>query len=169
MFGALWFHFPMGAAYVSPYIGFVPSKKKIEISKSLYFFARTNRGERVKSMIGRPNWHVWCHIQQDKIVVLRSRPIKIGVVGFGQFGQFIACTFSQHGKVIVTSRSDYTDISNDMGVKYTSLSDPASFLDEVLDVSLFTVSILSFEKTIRYFDPHIESYISKSRQTLRGQ
>ena len=55
-----------------------------------------------------------------------------------------------------------------MGTKYTSLSDPESSLDEGLDVILFAVSILSFEKTIRYFAPHIESYISKSRQTLRG-
>ena len=79
-------------------------------------------------MIGRPNWNVCCHIQRDKIAVLRSRPIKIGVVGFGQLRQFIARTFFQHCEVIVTSRSDYTDISNDMGVKYTSLFDPKSFL-----------------------------------------
>ena len=64
--------------------------------------------------------------------------------------------------------SDYTDIANNMGVKYTSLSDPASFLNEGLDVILFAVSILSFETTIRYFAPHIESYISKSRRTLGG-
>ena len=107
-------------------------------------------------------------IQREKLAVLRSRPLKIGVVGFGRFGQFIARTFSQHGEVIVTSRSDYTDIANNMGVKYTSLSDPASFLNEGLDVILFAVSILSFETTIRYFAPHIESYISKSRRTLGG-
>ena len=71
-------------------------------------------------------------------------------------------------KFIMTSRSDHTDIVNDMGVKYTSLSDPQSFLDEGLDVIISAVSILSFEKTIRYFAPHLESYISKSRRTLRG-
>ena len=54
------------------------------------------------------------------------------------------------------SRSDYTYIVNDMDVKYTSLSDPASFLNKGLNVILFPESILSFDKKIRYFAPQIE-------------
>ena len=107
-------------------------------------------------------------IRREKLAVLRSRPLKIGVVGFGRFGQFIARTFSKHGEVIVTSRSDYTDIANAIGVKYIPLSDPASFINEDLDVIVFAVSILSFEKTIRDFNLHIESHVSKSSQNRRG-
>ena len=80
----------------------------------------------------------------EKLAVLQSRPLKIGVVGFFQIGYFIARNFYHHGEVIVTSRYDYTDIYNDMGVKYTSLSNPKSFLNGVLNVIIFAVSILSF-------------------------
>ena len=107
-------------------------------------------------------------IQRKKREVPRSCPLRIGDFGFVRIGQSISCTLSNRGKVIVMSWSYYTDISNDMGFKYTSLSDPASFLKEGLDLILFAVSILSFETTIRYFAPHIESYISKSRRTLGG-
>ena len=41
-------------------------------------------------------------------------------------------------------RYDYTDIANDVDVKYTSLSYLASFLNKGLNVILFAVSILGF-------------------------
>ena len=80
---------------------------------------------------------------------------KIGVLGFGRFGNLIARTFFQHGKVILTSRSDYTDISKDIGVRYNSLSDLAYFLDKVLDVILLIMLSPSFENIICYFAPRI--------------
>uniref|UniRef100_A0A7S1ZVD2 Prephenate/arogenate dehydrogenase domain-containing protein n=1 Tax=Trieres chinensis TaxID=1514140 RepID=A0A7S1ZVD2_TRICV len=104
-------------------------------------------------------------VRLEKLATLRSRPLTIGVVGFGRFGQFIARTFSKHGRVVVTSRSDYTDIANGMGVKYVPLSDPSAFLSEGLDVVVFAVSILSFEKTIQDFAPHFHKYVSH----LNGQ
>ena len=134
----------------------LPSRSDEEIEKS------PGRIERLKQREAELSC-MMASIQREKLAVLRSRPLKIGVVGFGQFGEFIARTFSQRGRVIVTSRSDYTDFSNDMGVKYTSLSYPSSSLDKGLDVVLFGISLLIFEKMIRYFSPHIESYISKSR------
>ena len=45
-------------------------------------------------------------VRMEKLEALRSRPLTIGVVGFGRFGQFIAKTFSKHGRVVATSRSD---------------------------------------------------------------
>lgn len=88
-------------------------------------------------------------IRSEKMEVLRSKPLSIGVIGFGRFGQFIAKTFSKYGRVVVTSRSDYTEIADSMGVKYVPLSNPNAFLDEGLDVIVIAVSILSFRSTVK--------------------
>ncbi len=106
-------------------------------------------------------------VRRQKLRALRSRPLKIGVIGFGRFGQFIASTFSKHGKVVATSRSDYTELARDMGVEYVALSDPQAFLDQNLDVIVLATSIVSFEGTIRNIAPHLKSQIEKS-VTNRG-
>jgi Lactate dehydrogenase and related dehydrogenases len=88
-------------------------------------------------------------VRREKLSALRSRPLTIGIVGFGRFGQFIARTFAQHGKVIATSRSDYTDLAMGMGIEYVSLSNPALFLEKDLDVIVLATSIVSFEGTVK--------------------
>lgn len=98
-------------------------------------------------------------VRREKLSAIRSRPLTIGVVGFGRFGQFIARTFAKYGRVVVTSRSDYTEIANGMGVTYVSMEDPSQFLAEGLDVIVFAVSILSFKSTVKSFAPHIEKYV----------
>ena len=51
-------------------------------------------------------------VRTEKLSAIRSRPLTIGVMGFGRFGQFISRSFSKYGRVVVTSRSDYTDIAS---------------------------------------------------------
>jgi arogenate dehydrogenase (NADP+) len=87
-------------------------------------------------------------IRVEKLSALRSRPLTIGIIGFGRFGQFIARTFAKHGKVVVTSRSDYTAVASGMGVTYIPLDQPDEFLKQGLDVIIVATSILSFESTI---------------------
>jgi arogenate dehydrogenase (NADP+) len=101
-------------------------------------------------------------IRMEKLAALRSRPLTIGIVGFGRFGQFIARTFSKHGTIVVTSRSDYTDIANTMGATYVPLSDPEAFLEHDLDVIIFAVSILSFESTILKLVPSLQAHVANS-------
>lgn len=101
-------------------------------------------------------------IRMEKLAALRSRPLTIGIIGFGRFGQFIARTFSRHGKIVVTSRSDYTDIANGMGATYVPLDDPDTFLEKDLDVIIMAVSILSFESTVKKLVPSLEAYVSKT-------
>jgi arogenate dehydrogenase (NADP+) len=101
-------------------------------------------------------------IRMEKLAALRSRPLTIGIVGFGRFGQFIARTFAKHGKIVVTSRSDYTDIANGMGATYVPLDDPDSFLEKDLDVIICAVSILSFESTIKKFVPSLQKYVAEN-------
>jgi len=103
-------------------------------------------------------------IRREKLSALRSKPLTIGVVGFGRFGQFIAKTLSQHGKIVVTSRSDYTDVANEIGAEYVPLSEPESFLDKNLDVIILATSIVSFESTVKSLAPHLRDHISKTNK-----
>ena len=98
-------------------------------------------------------------IRREKLSAIRSRPLTIGVVGFGRFGQFIARTFAKYGRVVVTSRSDYSEIANGMGVTYVPLANPEAFLAQELDVIVFAVSILSFKSTIQSFVPYLQKHI----------
>jgi prephenate dehydrogenase len=101
-------------------------------------------------------------VRREKLSALRSRPLTIGIVGFGRFGQFIARTFVQHGKVIATSRSDYTDLATGMGIEYVSLSNPELFLEKDLDVIVLATSIVSFEGTVKSLVPYLEDHIKRS-------
>jgi prephenate dehydrogenase len=103
-------------------------------------------------------------VRLEKLSALRSRPLTIGVVGFGRFGQFIAKTFAKYGRIVVTSRSDYTAIAQAMDVKYVPLADPDLFLQEGLDVIVLAVSILSFEETVQSLVPHIQKDLDRRRK-----
>ena len=100
-------------------------------------------------------------VRREKLSALRSRPLTIGVIGFGRFGQFIARSFQKYGHVVVTSRSDYTDIANGMGVKYIPMDQMDDFLAQDIDVLVVATSILSFEQTIRNLVPHIEKDLQR--------
>ena len=105
-------------------------------------------------------------IRREKLDTLRSRPLSIGVIGFGRFGQFIAKTFTKYGRVVVTSRSDYTDIAASLGAKYVPLSEPDLFLEEDLDVIVVAVSIVSFQATIDTLSQHIERRLRSFKPPL---
>jgi len=98
-------------------------------------------------------------VRREKVVALRSRPLTIGIIGFGRFGQFMAKTFNEHGTVVATSRSDYSSIAEPMGVSYVPLSDPASFIGMGLDVIVLACSIVSFEGTVKNLAPHLRDWI----------
>lgn len=98
-------------------------------------------------------------IRVEKLSALRSKPLTIGIIGFGRFGQFMARTFSKHGRIVVTSRTDYSDIAHGMGVTYIPLDEAERFLNEELDVVVFAVSILSFESTVMKFVPALQRHV----------
>lgn len=106
-------------------------------------------------------------VRREKLATIRSRPLVIGLIGFGRFGQFIAKTFAKYGKVVATSRTDYTDIAESLGVKYVPLSNPEQFLAEGLDVIVVATSILSFESTIEILVPHLRNEIRKQQEKLQ--
>ncbi|KAL5989638.1 Arogenate dehydrogenase 2, chloroplastic [Asimina triloba] len=75
-------------------------------------------------------------------------PLKIGIVGFGNFGQFIAKAMKRQGHaVLATSRSDYSDYCQQHGIEF--FRDMNGFCAEQPDVILVCSSILSTETVLR--------------------
>ena len=98
-------------------------------------------------------------IAEEKEKLLRTRPLSIGIVGFGKFGQFLARRFLLQGhKVTALSRAGSSPDAVELGVEYFgglggggdgSDDGPLAFCSqEDLDVVVFAVSILSFEQTL---------------------
>jgi len=80
--------------------------------------------------------------------------MKIGILGFGRFGQFLGETISKNHNVIAYSRSNYSDIAKTMKIDfYQSLPD---FLHQKLDIIILSVSIISFEKVISSLQPYLQ-------------
>ncbi|KAL7576956.1 hypothetical protein ACA910_006712 [Epithemia clementina (nom. ined.)] len=139
--------------------------------------------------------------REKRQALQQSRPLRIGIIGFGRFGQFIAKAFVKHGhEVIVTSRSDYTDMANAMNVQYVPLDQPEQFFfssssslestfanstvngdsdlngqvlkhnknndNNMLDIIVFCVSIVSFEDTVRSMLPYIQRDLELRRTQL---
>ena len=74
-----------------------------------------------------------------------SSALKVGIVGFGNFGQFLARRLVVNGhSVIATSRSDYSDAATEIGVQF--FLDVDDFCEEHPDVVILATSILSLEK-----------------------
>ncbi|KFK22706.1 hypothetical protein AALP_AAs49083U000100 [Arabis alpina] len=77
-----------------------------------------------------------------------SSRLKIGIVGFGNFGQFLAKTMVRQGHTVLAySRTDYTDVAAELGVSY--LSDLDDLFEEHPEVILLCTSILSTEKVLK--------------------
>lgn len=73
--------------------------------------------------------------------------LKIGIVGFGNFGQFLAKRFLAQGHdVIGTSRGDYSAAAADMGAKF--FGDVDDFCEYHPDVVIMSTSIISTEKAL---------------------
>ena len=72
-------------------------------------------------------------------------PLRIAVIGFGTFGQFLARRWVRRGHVVhAQSRTDYSDIASTIGVNF--VTSVAELADEPIDCIVLSVSILSFEK-----------------------
>jgi hypothetical protein len=96
-------------------------------------------------------------VQARKKSLLASRRLRIGIVGFGPFGQFLAKTFVINNDVVAASRSDHSARAFELGASaYVSLSDPAALFAQQLDVLLISVSIVSFERTLAALTPYME-------------
>lgn len=78
-----------------------------------------------------------------------TAPLKIGIIGFGKFGQFLARTFVQNNHVYCVSKEDKSAVAKELGCEYFPLYDLTSFAKVGCDVIVMAVSIISFEEVIR--------------------
>lgn len=73
---------------------------------------------------------------------------KIAIIGFGNFGQFLAKTIVRQGHTVLAySRSDYSEAAERLGVSY--FSDVDDLCEEHPEVILLCTSILSTEKVLK--------------------
>ncbi|CAL9117610.1 unnamed protein product [Musa textilis] len=74
--------------------------------------------------------------------------LKIAIVGFGNFGQFLARTFAAQGHAILAySRSDHSAAAGSLGAAF--FRDPHDLCEQHPDVVLLCTSILSAEAVLR--------------------
>lgn len=67
--------------------------------------------------------------------IAQEKQLKIGIVGFGTFGQFLALRFLAKGhRVLATSRSSYHNEAKRLGVEF--YQDADDFCEEHPDVSI---------------------------------
>lgn len=79
-----------------------------------------------------------------------TSPLKIGIVGFGNFGQFLAKTIVKQGHTVLAySITDRGEIAQKMGVSF--FKDADDFCEEHPDVILLCTSIISTESVLRSF------------------
>lgn len=77
-----------------------------------------------------------------------EKPLKIGIVGFGNYGQFLAQTMVKQGHTVLAhSRTDYTNDAARMGVRF--FRDPDDFCEEHPEIILLCSSIISVEAVLK--------------------
>ncbi|KAL5732939.1 hypothetical protein ACOSP7_032284 [Xanthoceras sorbifolium] len=82
-----------------------------------------------------------------------SRNLKIGIVGFGPFGQFLAKTMIKQGHILqATSRSDHSQLCHHLGISF--FRDEREFVEADNDVILICTSILSLSQVLKNLPLH---------------
>uniref|UniRef100_A0A0D6QYL8 Prephenate/arogenate dehydrogenase domain-containing protein n=1 Tax=Araucaria cunninghamii TaxID=56994 RepID=A0A0D6QYL8_ARACU len=80
----------------------------------------------------------------------KKNKLKIGIVGFGNFGQFLAKTIVKQGHTVLAhSVTDYSEVARRMGVSF--FKDPDDFCEEHPEVILLCTSIISTGSVLRSF------------------
>lgn len=80
---------------------------------------------------------------------------RVGVLGFGNFGQFLAKRLVTDFDVFATSRRDYSSTAQELGVGWCLSTD--ELVSQRLDVLLLCVSVLSFEEMVRQVATSLKS------------
>jgi len=86
----------------------------------------------------------------DYGMATHPRPQTLAIIGFGNFGQFLAKTFVRQGhRVLGQSRSDYSTAAKELGAEYFKTADEV--LDQNPDVVILCTSIMSLKTVMKKF------------------
>nr|UIP35204.1 arogenate dehydrogenase 3 [Leucojum aestivum] len=78
---------------------------------------------------------------------------KIAIIGFGNFGQFLAKTLGSQGHTLLAhSRSDYSSVAESLNVSF--FSDAHDLCEQHPDVVVLSTSMLSFASVLRSLPLH---------------
>ncbi|KAG8643727.1 hypothetical protein MANES_11G060802v8, partial [Manihot esculenta] len=81
------------------------------------------------------------------------KSLKIAIIGFGNFGQFLAKTISRQGHTLLAySRTNYSDAAKNLGV--TFYSNPHDLCETHPEVLILCTSIISSENMLKFFPFH---------------
>ena len=102
-------------------------------------------------------------VQREKAEVLAKRRLKIGIVGFGRFGQFLSTKFASYDHEIYgLSLSDRANEATKCGAKGCGRLDDGedveAFFERKPDVVVLACSIVSFEETLQRLRPSLQKY-----------
>jgi len=81
--------------------------------------------------------------------------MRIGIIGFGNFGSFIAEYFAKEHAVICVNKEDVVFSDNSVPFKFFRLDEISKLSAEALDVIVLAVSISSIEDVLKLCPPTI--------------
>lgn len=119
--------YPRGGVLLGPISSTLDAIRKSPLSRSEYIAPNTG----------------------NAAVISKKSPLKVGVIGFGKFGQFLAKTFIKHHHVYSVNKADMSIAANEIGCEFFPLYDLSSFAKVEVDVIVLAVSIISFEDVLR--------------------
>ncbi|PXF46820.1 Arogenate dehydrogenase 1, chloroplastic [Gracilariopsis chorda] len=86
----------------------------------------------------------------NKLVPQDFTPLTIGIVGFGNFGQFLSKAFAAQGhRVVGQSRGDYYEVAAAIGCEYVQSAD--KLMDCEPHIVVFCTSIMSLDTVLSRF------------------
>ncbi|KAL5730771.1 prephenate dehydrogenase (NADP(+)) [Ranunculus cassubicifolius] len=125
----------------------LPSSKITNISST---FTRNLSNSRIYTIKPR-HFQIISHLGKSlepSINSPRENPLRIGIIGLGAFGQFLAKAFQKQGhNVLGTSRSDYSGYCQEHGIEFFQHLD--DLCEAQPDVLLVCSSIISTEDVVR--------------------
>eukprot|EP01125_Pyxidicula_operculata_P007039 TRINITY_DN2407_c0_g4_i3.p1 TRINITY_DN2407_c0_g4~~TRINITY_DN2407_c0_g4_i3.p1 ORF type:complete len:567 (+),score=128.51 TRINITY_DN2407_c0_g4_i3:634-2334(+) len=97
---------------------------------------------------------------------MSSKSLRIGLIGYARFGQFLAKHFTSagHQMIVINLRQDYSQQAKADGLVpgktyFTGTNSISSFMSQPMDVLIFGTSIISFEDVLRSFVPYLKNHL----------
>ncbi|KAL2249491.1 arogenate dehydrogenase 2, chloroplastic [Sesamum indicum] len=109
------------------------------------YSGRYRRGLRVRAIDAAQPYDCEAHLMNR---FTQSTKLKIAIIGFGNFGQFLAKAFIRRGHTVYAhSRSNYLSVAQSMGAAF--FSDLHDLCEQHPDVILICTSIISTESVLK--------------------
>lgn len=108
---------------------------------------------------------------KDQLIVptrVKQQKLKVGIIGYGRFGQFLAKHFLTDGNDVfvinVKQNEDLTTIASNNGLQpnvtyFQGREHVQQFINSAVDVLVFAISVISFAEVLQIFVPFLKSQL----------